>query len=390
MKELNLKQYIKNLPSVNITLNERSNKILHKLMKELKTIYEATLKKIYTTELILNNFVKGALFNSIPHQIIKIIKTSQFNVNTKIFKWKIENYNIKLNVIYSNNKSSTTFKYVNDTQLFEYYVLTRTIIEFLYKHNKIKKHDITVYLYLTTHIKLVPDNINDVVGWIHVNTGLTANEHAEINIFRAEEWFKVLIHETIHNLSMDFNDIDVSLYKNTLKEIFIIKSDYLLFETYTELWAEIIQILFICILENTNNISNKINDELTFSLLQMNKIFSISTKNKATYNDLINRNKTALNLYKENSNCFAYYVLKTIGLYYINDFILWCSINNKPNLISFNNSIDNIMRFIDFFKKRYTNPELVKSINDVNNLINKKEGNFIDKTLRISIYEILI
>lgn len=409
MKDLNLSKHIKHIPEKHIILNEFSNSILKNLKIELKEIYNKIFNNNnnnnnYTNKLLINKYTKGNLFNSIPIEIQNIIKNENenLNINTKIYSWMItikgSIYNITFNINYG-NKTNNGIKYViDDNKLNEYYKLTRMIIEFLVnnKSTQEKTHTINIYLYLTTHIKLIPDKKTDIVSWINVNTGLTTfcNENTEINIFRAEEWFKVLIHETIHNLCMDFSSMDTSLYDKTLKGIFIIDSDYLLFETYTELWAEIIQMLFINILNNSSNINELIMNEFKFSILQSNKIFSICTQQKGTYNDLINKNKTVLKLYKEDSNCFSYYTLKMIGLYNINDFILWCSNTNGTNLIQFNktNTIENINSFIYFFKERYTDTELIEYINSVNELMNKyyPKKQFIYKTLRISIYEIII
>ena len=39
-------------------------------------------------------------------------------------------------------------------------------------------------------------------------------------------------------------------------------------------------------------------------------------------------------LYKENTNVFCYYIIKTIMLFFYDDFFKWCNLNNS-NLIKF-------------------------------------------------------
>jgi hypothetical protein len=400
MKELNLIKYIDKIPQKKITLNEQSKQILNKMKTELKHIYNRLLHETgYNSEKLNHQFAKGELFDSIPVEIRNIIQGERININVRIYRWNMSikggNYNINLHINYA-NKTNKNIKYVVEKKLTEYYTLIRMIMEFLINHseNKLKMHNINIYLYLTKHIKLVPDKKSDIVSWINVNTGLTTfcHQHTEINIFRVEEWFKVFIHECIHNLCMDFGSTDLQSYVHRLKEIFIIDSDYLLFESYTELWAEIIQIVFLMVLDGGEmDINKRFTNEFVFSALQADKNFSICTGGKATYNDLINRNKEALKYYKEDSNCFSYYVLKTIALYNINDFLSWCFNKNGINIIQFNKKTENIVDFINFFDKKYRERELIDYINLLNRSnINKTKGSFIGETLRISIYEIII
>jgi hypothetical protein len=290
---------------------------------------------------------------------------------------------------------SNGLKYVTTASLMKYYILVRTVIDFLAhytQHNAREKIDI--YLYLTTHIKISP-NDNKIADWINVNTGLTTfcKNETEINIFRAEECFKVFIHECIHNLCLDFGSNGFPLEQ--LKQTFMVNSEYLLFETYTETWAEIIQILFFNIHNghNGHNIEIKINDEFTFSAIQCDKIMKICTQNpNASYLDVFNQNKMVLNQYNENSNCFAYYVLKTITLYNINEFLLWCNENNNK-ILCFNkiDSKKTIRNFIEFIiaDTHYKNEAMMKAINHVMLKHKIHKDSFMAKTLRMSIYELV-
>ena len=402
MKELKLIKYIKNIPKYKIKLNNFSIKILNNLKLELKEIYNKNLNNNdYKINIIKNNIVKGLLFNDIPIEIRNIIENEKDNINVIIYEWnklfKNVNYNIKLNINYCNKINNNNMKYVKEDKLIEFYILCKTIIDFLINHREItfKNHNINIFLYLTKHIKLVPNNDKEdvIIDYINVNTGITTfcREKTEINIFRSEEWFKTLIHESIHNLCIDFGNSNEN-YKEILKDIFIIKSDYLLFEVYTETWAEIIQILFLSLFDNFD-INHRLIYEFIFSVFQCNKILSLCTNKKATYNDLINKNKNVLKYYKENSNCFCYYVLKMVSLFNINKFISLFHKNNN-DILQFNkNNNNNILNFIDFLKSNYNNHNLIdyiNKINTINNYINKQKNTFLNQTLRISIFEIII
>jgi hypothetical protein len=403
---------LKEKQKINVVLNDDSIKILSNMRTILKNKYEA--KKIIGNPIITSGIIKSKLFSHIPKEIGNIIQnTSQ--LETAKYEWNINigknNHNrnnqtkINLYITYSNdmrtNVKSTRknqLKYVKPENegLNNYYILIRTIIDFLsyYAEEKTRKK-IDIYLYLTTHIKIKPNN--KMVDWINVNTGLTTflEEETEINIFRVEEWFKVFIHECIHNLCLDFGSINFD--KTKLKNTFMVESDYLLFETYTETWAEIIQILFIDIVEiNSGSIMDKLNNELMFSILQCDKMIKICTNNKmANYLDISNRNENVLKNYMEHSNCFCYYILKVIALYNINDFLFWCKKNNKHNILCFYKNHDttsSIDKFIDFFIDHYKNENMIKTIiEETNKRINNKNSNsFIENTLRMSIYEIKV
>ena len=74
-------------------------------------------------------------------------------------------------------------------------------------------HELKIYLYLTKLKKILPTN-GGIIGQEHANTGYTmaCKTDNEINIFREEEWFKVLIHESFHAFGLDFSELDNTPY----------------------------------------------------------------------------------------------------------------------------------------------------------------------------------
>ena len=108
----------------------------------------------------------------------------------------------------------------------------------------------------------------------------TCPKDSEIVIFRKEEWFKVLIHESFHNFALDFSDMNTYECTKDILSIFPVNSEVNLYESYTEFWAEIMNALF-CSFFNLKSKTNFddflsnfeffINFERTYSFFQLVK-----------------------------------------------------------------------------------------------------------------------
>jgi len=249
---------------------------------------------------------------------------------------------------------------------------------------------LNIYWYLTKHAKTLP-NENEIIDRIHVNSAFTmaCSENAnEMYIFREEEWFKVFIHESFHSLGLDFASLSEKVAHNAMFSIFPVHCDLRFSEAYTESWAEIINVLFTCILEyscdesNINmdtlsrKIENKMQDEIMFSLFQFSKILR---HNKMTYSDLFKKNE-----YKESSNVFSYYILKTIFLFFYNDFIEWTAEHNDGTL-QFKQTQSNVLSLVQFIREHCRKTEFMKTINVIESIINKLPNGPEMQTLRMSI-----
>jgi len=232
-----------------------------------------------------------------------------------------------------------------------------------------------VYFYLTSLEKQLPNkNIhldNNILNYNHINTGFTTTcpQFSEIVIFRKEEWFKVFVHESFHNFALDFSDMNVTELNNAILSIFPIQSKVNLYEAYTEFWAETINVVFCSYfnrnVERNNNgvdfhqfISNVeilIHFERIYSFFQLNKVLNYMG---LTYKNLYSKDKNSQvlreTLYKENTNIFAYYVIKGILMHNYNGFMTWCFINNdKSKIIQFVKTNQNLYSFYSFIQKNY-------------------------------------
>jgi hypothetical protein len=236
---------------------------------------------------------------------------------------------------------------------------------------------VTVYLYLTDLKKLLPKKNKIELDAEHANTAFTTScqLETEIILYRREEWFKVFIHESFHNLGLDFAGS-----KTNLSQIFPINSEFKLYETYTELWAELMNIIFIDVASgkpfNKVRLEKYIQIERKFSLIQSAKIlnhFGI------TYSDILTGK--AKEKYKEDTEVFCYFILKTILLYNCNDFIEWLDNHQKPVA----NKVDKFVK--DLILPRYNEIQIVM---DKFQQYVKPSKTFIGSTLRMTALEQLL
>jgi hypothetical protein len=140
--------------------------------------------------------------------------------------------------------------------------------------------------------------------------------------------------------------------------------------------------------ENPDKIIEKMeelmNYERTFSLFQSVKVlhhFGI------TYEDITNKIKC--DKYKEKTNVLAYYILKSIGIYFLNAFIEW-TIDNNSGSLDFTKTQENINKLFEFIKEKYNSVEYLRTIEIFENWFSK-EGNKTAQmemeTMRMSISE---
>jgi hypothetical protein len=227
-------------------------------------------------------------------------------------------------------------------QLYAYKVFLWLSIVTALSDKECSGQSLDVYFYMTPFKKLVPaaTAANEPLSAIHVNTGLTRNceTNGEIVIYRTEEWFKVFIHETMHNFNMDFIDLDLSAANKRLRETFCIPhDDVLLFETYTETWARIINTMFETYFDanvrNQTEFIRHVRENLSINALfyayQAVKVLDVMDLKYAQITILSSENmEVCRKRYAEETNVYAYYILGGILSVYALPFISWCRENN--------------------------------------------------------------
>ena len=120
--------------------------------------------------------------------------------------------------------------------------------------------------------------------------------------------------------------------------------------------------------------------EKVFSFMQVNKILRW---NKLTYGDFRGSNPIT---YKQNSNVFAYYILKLVLLNNYTSFILWCDINNN-GLYNFKNTGKNLNGILNFIRNNYNSSTMVHNLMLTESIkkLNMKE---VSSTLRMTLTEL--
>jgi len=262
-----------------------AHKYLHNL-KQKGNYFTITTKKISTSYQITKP--KNFNSNSFPEEIRKQI--DELTMSEICYTFSLYDRNIKLYfVVEEDNIESNldTFNKYVDNIILWLYILNQYA-------SKQCANNLVVFFYFTSHEKKIPNSNIYILNEINVNTAFTTTcpKDSEIVVFRREEWFKVFIHETFHNFGLDFSDMNNSISKNSILNIFKVNSEVNLYESYTEFWAEIMNALFCSFfaLKNKNNIqeflSNSeffINFERTYSFFQLVKTLNFMG---LTYKDL--------------------------------------------------------------------------------------------------------
>jgi len=230
-----------------------------------------------------------------------------------------------------------------------------------------------IYLYLTSLEKALPHSNSLILNEIHVNTAFTTTcpKDSEIVVFRKEEWFKVLIHETFHNFGLDFSNMNNETVTKCILDIFKVKSEVKLYESYTEFWAEIMNALFFSFLNSKDKydieefLSNSelfINFERTYSFFQLVKTLNFMG---LTYKDLYSKTQ-----YSKNKN-------------------------NNSNILQFKKTPFGQQEFCDYIEKNYKTSGFLNGIDKTEEFLNKLQKNsgknnsdYILSNLRMSICEL--
>ena len=318
-------------------------------------LYNISLKPIKSATQIKKP--KGFNSTSFPEEIRNHIDNqtsyeltytfSLFDKEIRLF-FILENHNVE-------HEMKVYTKYV-DSIVMWLYILNKYASKFCAKQ-------LDIYLYFTSLSKYLPSSDTRVLDKNHANTAFTTTcpRESEIVIFRKEEWFKVLIHETFHNFGLDFSGMNTDKCTSDMLNIFPVDSEVNLYESYAEFWAEIMGLKY----------------ETLFKKDKTNTL----------------RRET---LYKEKTSILAYYIIKTILMNNYQGFLEWCQTNNYE-LYDFKKTQTNIDKFCVFIKKNYKSNEMLDNVermehffmDNKNNSREKKERyNFIMSNMRMSICEL--
>ena len=345
-------------------------KQIDKYTKIFYNIMEKAMKEITRANLLINKYigVEGSIINEnkwIPNHIDKYINERKKNI------YEITTVINKRNI----NLQFVCFIDITDDDILYYTTCTLLVIYLLSFFSNVNcSKNMKIRIFLTPFKKVSPKDINQVLDIAEVNTGYSTvgcNDFSEITIYREEEWFKVLIHELMHNFDLDFSSIDYTSVKENISKLFIFKSNYEISETYAESWGRIINVMVFSY-QKTNNFINfskdfliNIDKERAFSLQQANII--------------LERMKNTLRQ-EEKTNVFCYYILTSAILNNYLRFFNWCN-NNNNNLLDFTKQLNMVKNFMDLVIESIQDPIFIKSLSCTNYLKTKELENSLRMTI---------
>jgi hypothetical protein len=267
--------------------------------------------------------------------------------------------------------------------------------------------ELKIYIYHTTLLKLLPSTNVEILNENNVNTAFTRTcpKNSEIVVFRKEEWFKAFIHETFHNFGLDFSDMNPSTCNSKILSIFPVKSDVNLYESYTEFWARLMNVLFCSYIHMKNKddldefLTNSeffMNFERLFSFFQMVKVLNFMDMTyKNMYDQTDQSDYIRQTMFKEQTNVLSYYIITLILFSNYQDFLSWCNTNNT-SLLQFKKTTTNLNEFCEFIEKKYKTKTMLDNIKCTEKLLErveratKKQKNlmYLTRNLRMTICEL--
>lgn len=330
---------------MNITLLNKIGIAQHK--------YNSLENLLNNTKPILENILYNIRYNIRSNEKLNVINIDNLYNNSNMKEYEINNLDtahmlknhINNNGITEYNELISLFTPVSIISKIVKKFKNKSLIEFNYKTNKLRfklftenniditelviktikaftflevadiKNKIIRVNYSPTSFKKQLPNY-DIIGINSVNSGFTTfNTEPYISIFREEESDKVLIHELIHYVKLDFTMNDSTFINNKIfNEVNIEETKYInFFETYTESIAVIFNSIFNCILTKTN-INNYFDMELKY--MEDTVLNLLEHSNISKIEDLFSKGKS--NVLKQKTSVLSYYILK-YGLLLNND-----------------------------------------------------------------------
>lgn len=370
--------------------NKDIKNIIQKFYKEIKKL-DSSKKRLPFTKNIKkkqNYMSNDSLIDLLDSDFTPSIIKKEMDQIDEIIEYSININNIPftINFLKIDDENIDYNSYFQQICLWLLYILP-------YSNSKMKSFNLV--LYLSKHKKTIPKNQTTIFNNIHCNTAVTyaCAINGSCLIYRKEEWYKVLIHETMHAFCLDFSGLDYKELRKKMKGIFPLKIDFEVSESYSEFWATILNSLFKSYMLTRDDedivnfdsfyyiFSTMIYFENAYALFQTVKILDFM--NIHEYKDLY-ENRV---LFKQKTNLFEYYILKLILLFNYVDFLLLCNDNNT-NCINFQKSQTMLNKIFTFIKNKYKDRKLLQSLEYMKSIYNEvSQDNFMKKTMRMTIFE---
>ena len=385
-------------------IDEAVNFVSYTKSQRGQSFYNLKINKINN----VNQIPKPATFNAnvFPDPVRKHI--DDYSLNSLTYSFQLFERMITIHFLIEDDKPEI---FINKYNTYVDHILAWLFIVNQYASNACS-NTLAIFIYHTSLTKELPSSSVEILNENNINTAFTRSclTNSEIVVFRKEEWFKVLMHETFHNFALDFSDMNNSSCHALILSIFPVNSEVNLFEAYTEFWARIMNILF-CSYFNTKNkkdlnefLGNTeyfINLESIYSFFQLVKVLGFMN---VEYRNLYEKTDASENirntLYKEDTNVLSYYVITLILIYNYQPFLAWCKTNNTE-ILQFKKTSASQKSFCGFIIKKYKAPKMLKAIDCSNTFFKNLKSNqsrnkghnkgdlaFLTNNLRMTICEL--
>ncbi len=201
---------------------------------------------------------------------------------------------------------------------------------------------------ITIHLCLLPDKKRirknqKKITQLNVNSGSNyfSDTESEICIFRREEAIKVIFHEIIHGLRFSQLGSHEEITKRLCQKYNLGSKDILVDESYTEMWAKIMNCYFISSLTNSQTKFQHFS-----TLLALEQEFSIYQGNKVKH---FVKNSTDKNIDKD-TNVSAYYLVVGEIFCQFPNFLTTCQLD--PHVRDTNKCLEYIYHLDKLSKRR--------------------------------------
>jgi len=352
-----LKKYVSLLKGMNIQDPYFMKLIYSHLCKAVSIKKESTVMKLSKQPWVEGEFVGPTVQAEIKQTLFQ-----SYHVMTKIegFTFDMEVY-----------AAEASF----DLDRFLFFI--HVVLALCCKNTLTKTREFRLKLILSDAEKIKGRAIPD-----HLNSGYTES-YKELVIYRKEEFLKVFIHECFHLFCLEFSETYTTQYKEMLKSIFKVDSDYLLFESVCEYWARTLNCAFVSFFMKTDMTFQEfekifvlnLSMETIFSMIQMKNYLSL---HNLSYEDLLNKRVVP---YKEETNGFCYYVITSILMFHYQPTMNWF-VNHNETMLNFSKSNKDLYLFHQYLQSIHNSKEFIDVL--------KKLKVFKMENLSMSLFDIEI
>jgi hypothetical protein len=382
--------------------SSKSKEILLEFFRKItyaEQVWEHSFPKQFQIEAILGgHFPRSKDFSYYPQEIKTEIENNE--KRGYIYKFLVNKRKIEVAIMHVGNKSIKSAKPFHSA-IQKIFIWLHVAGEYATSNCS---QEMNIFMYWT-HLKKKLPNVGEPIESIHANTAFTTScrKTTELNLYRYEEWFKVFIHETFHNMGLDFSAHPQEEVVRHILTLFPVKSEVNLYETYTETWAEIVNVCFLAYFSTRNRgegetmlkkVEKMMDYERVFSAYQCMKVLHFFGMD---YTDLVDKTDTAhlirMQKYKESTNVLSYYILKSLLLFFVDDFLKWCGEHNDNGSMRFSKveMDDTMMKYCVWIEEHYLRKEYVGLLKKIEPWFHSKRAKspsfeMIRKTMRMTVF----